>query len=954
MHSSHNTIILVAIFLFVFSAFTVSVSAADYYVKTGGNDSNSGTSDATAWATIDKVNSAFSGLNPGDRILFRRGDTFYGTIKITRSGSSGAPITLGAYGTGDKPVITGFTTITTWTDEGNGIYSAPLTAEELTNMVVINGKQYAMGRWPDSGYNIFESVSSNISITDTELSSSTNWKGAEVVIRKNDWSIDRCLITAHSGQVLSYTSFGTTQDASTGHGYFIQNDIRTLNSYGEWFHDQINGKIYIWFGTSPSSSINVEIATLKNTVCINSNDYITLDNLNFRGSISHLISGNDSYNNDYLTIKNSLLSFAGMNGIQLWGKYGVVTGNTLSNCNQTGICMSGDYHSISTNEIRNIGALPGQGYRGNIACGLLIGGNNCTIEKNIIRLIGYNGIKMSSTADIITIRNNVIDSVLLTLNDGGGIYTVAEGTNRVFDGNIIMNVIGNTTGTPYPDRPIARGIYLDVGSTNVIATNNTAFNCSESGFMIHRASGNRFENNTSFNNPNGFFFQNSSGSNIKNNTIKGNIFFAKAASQYSLKFTSTADDIPAFGTADNNYYARPIDDNEVIYTYSPSTGYKKRTLASWQSFTSQDKNSQKSAVTVSDTSKIDFYYNPSTSNKVITLSQPMVDVTGKKYSGSVTLLPYTSVILMPDPNPSTPAVPVLSSATVEDNAPTVIVLTYNINLASVVPAVTAFSVTVGGTAVTVNSVSVSGNKVSLTLSGRINYGDVVKISYTKPSSSPLQTSEGGQAASFSGQSVTNNCAAPTTTPDPTPEPTPEPTNLPPVISISSPSKGSSYSSPASIDIEVTAYDPDGSIQSVALYNGSIKLGEMTNAPYVFTLKDLEEGSYSLHAVATDNLKSSSTSGALEFHVTAPATERGSFKLYPNPNNGQFSIDYAAPEGLENYTISFVSSQGRTVLTEEVPQDQLVKPYDLSFLTAGIYIVIISSGDILLTQKFIKK
>jgi len=317
-------------------------------------------------------------------------------------------------------------------------------------------------------------------------------------------------------------------------------------------------------------------------------------------------------------------------------------------------------------------------------------------------------------------------------------------------------------------------------------------------------------------------------------------------------------------------------------------------------------------------------------------------------------LPYTSVILMPDPNPSTPAVPVLSSATVEDNAPTVIVLTYNINLASVVPAVTAFSVTVGGTAVTVNSVSVSGNKVSLTLSGRINYGDVVKISYTKPSSSPLQTSEGGQAASFSGQSVTNNCAAPTTTPDPTPEPTPEPTNLPPVISISSPSKGSSYSSPASIDIEVTAYDPDGSIQSVALYNGSIKLGEMTNAPYVFTLKDLEEGSYSLHAVATDNLKSSSTSGALEFHVTAPATERGSFKLYPNPNNGQFSIDYAAPEGLENYTISFVSSQGRTVLTEEVPQDQLVKPYDLSFLTAGIYIVIISSGDILLTQKFIKK
>jgi hypothetical protein len=114
------------------------------------------------------------------------------------------------------------------------------------------------------------------------------------------------------------------------------------------------------------------------------------------------------------------------------------------------------------------------------------------------------------------------------------------------------------------------------------------------------------------------------------------------------------------------------------------------------------------------------------------------------------------------------------------------------------------------------------------------------------------------------------------------------------------------------------------------------------------------GSYSLHAIATDNLKSSSTSGTLEFHITAPEPERGSFKLYPNPNNGQFSIDYAAPEGLENYTISVVNSHGRTVMVEEVPQNQYVKPYDLSNLVSGMYIVVISANDILLTHKFIKR
>ena len=157
---------------------------------------------------------------------------------------------MGAYGTGEKPVITGFTEIKSWNNEGAGIYSASLNAEGLTNMVIIDGRQFAMGRWPDNAYNIFESASSNTSISDTELSSEINWSGAEVVIRKNDWSLDRCQITTHAGQTLSYTSLGTTQDAVVKHGYFIQNDRRTLTSFGEWYHDKANNKIYFFFGAT--------------------------------------------------------------------------------------------------------------------------------------------------------------------------------------------------------------------------------------------------------------------------------------------------------------------------------------------------------------------------------------------------------------------------------------------------------------------------------------------------------------------------------------------------------------------------------------------------------------------------------------------------------------------------------------------------------------------------------
>ena len=86
-------------------------------------------------------------------------------------------------------------------------------------------------------------------------------------------------------------------------------------------------------------------------------------------------------------------------------------------------------------------------------------------------------------------------------------------------------------------------------------------------------------------------------------------------------------------------------------------------------------------------------------------------------------------------------------------------MTYDISLANVVPAVSSFSVLVNSAARSISSVSIVGGKVRLTLSSAVVYGDDVKVSYTKPSSNPLQTSAGGQAASISQKQVTNNVLA---------------------------------------------------------------------------------------------------------------------------------------------------------------------------------------------------
>lgn len=96
------------------------------------------------------------------------------------------------------------------------------------------------------------------------------------------------------------------------------------------------------------------------------------------------------------------------------------------------------------------------------------------------------------------------------------------------------------------------------------------------------------------------------------------------------------------------------------------------------------------------------------------------------------------------------------SSAIENATPTILNMTYNLPLANIVPAASAFTVTVGGVARTVNSIAISDKKVLLTLSNAVVKGDAVKVAYTKPETNPLQTADGLQAASLSAQDVANN------------------------------------------------------------------------------------------------------------------------------------------------------------------------------------------------------
>src|SRR5690606_23591013 len=77
-----------------------------YYVDSvDGNDSNDGLTPASPWKSLSKVNAQV--FAPGDHILFKAGSYFMGQLKPQGSGSSGNPIAIDMYGTGNKPIFDG-------------------------------------------------------------------------------------------------------------------------------------------------------------------------------------------------------------------------------------------------------------------------------------------------------------------------------------------------------------------------------------------------------------------------------------------------------------------------------------------------------------------------------------------------------------------------------------------------------------------------------------------------------------------------------------------------------------------------------------------------------------------------------------------------------------------------------------------------------------------------------
>jgi parallel beta-helix repeat protein len=582
------------------------VSARNYYLSSAGNDTrNTGVSTASPWKSIEKLNGQISVLSPGDSVFFRRGNIFKGSININSSGRAGSPVYFGAWGKGSKPVISGLERISGWKNVSRHIWEAVCQAcgTEFTNFIV-NGKRQPMGRWPNAsapnrGYLKVKWASGNNRLISPDIPDPGRWQDADLVIRTNRWVLERLPILSSKRDTI--TTSPTSYDIDKEFGFFISNHPLTLDRQGEWFFDKHTKKILLFSKTDPSK-LMTEAAVEKALVRIEKQQFITIENLVFKGALHYAVSATGAGD---IEIRNTEAVISGIDAIFFdHCNHTLFEKNKVGFANSSGLMFANCRNTlIRNNDVGNIGLVPGMGSGGSSYnySGIAIYGASNLLENNRIDSVGYHGLRFDG--DSMTVRNNVISNFCMVKDDGGGIYTWGEGNStpearRSIIGNVVFNGIGAAHGTDDTLRVSAEGIYVDDKCNNVDVIGNTIFKCGNVGIFIHNSSHVSIRDNVSYDN--GIQFQLLSAGMplfpIHHCEAKNNTFVARKANQRVATFITDKSwqDIGTMGTLDSNYYCRPADPEMIILSSYKSCQYdvnKTYSLEEWKQISGRDQHS---------------------------------------------------------------------------------------------------------------------------------------------------------------------------------------------------------------------------------------------------------------------------------------------------------------------------------------------------------------------------
>ena len=557
-------------------------ATTNFYVDpVNGSDSNSGTSTAAAFKTIQAAKAAVRAVNASmsdDIVVNLRGGTYPLTSPITfgtsDSGTNGHTVVYQAYN-GETPVITGGKAITGWTAATNGEYKAPVGTLDFRQLYV-NGVRATRARFPDLGSDfqlqgsdktnkLLKVLSSQVSnwghLSQVEMMLETQW-GESYLRLKSISSANGTAdvsIQDHEAGILFPRPFPVLSNGSPLH---FENAHEFLNEPGEFYVDTAAQTVY--YKPRPGedmSTAGVQAPTLQTLFDIKGTNLdspahdLRFSGLTFTGTTWMEATNNgylngqggnynlsaDTSNNQYVgrppagvqASDADRLSFTGNTFTQMGATaldlhHGVhdstVTGNLVHDIAGNGI-MVGKFSdpTVEFHTVYNPPTSPaGEDAREVV--------KNVTVKNNLITRVGEDylgtaginaGFVNSTTID----HNDISDTPWAGISLGWGWQSAAnaEGNNSVSYNRIgnVMNRLCDSAGIYHLSND--PGTVFNGNYIHDVIRMPSACGSAVSGMYLDEGSNNMTLSNNVLSHTDGFINQNRNGSNVTltNNTTSG-------------------------------------------------------------------------------------------------------------------------------------------------------------------------------------------------------------------------------------------------------------------------------------------------------------------------------------------------------------------------------------------------------------------------------------------------
>lgn len=221
----------------------------DYFFDaTGGNDSNNGTSEQTAWKNLTKANSIT--FEPGDRLLLKAGEVWENQQLWPKgSGEDGSPIVIDMYGDESlgKPYIAVNGNVSCPVTYSNGSYTKNSNLVGLTGAVVLRNQQY----WEIHNLEISNDDDFNTNIT------------SQTVVRDGiSISINADLLSSSSDKIMNYFRISDCY-------------IHDIDGPSSWQKIHYGGIVFQVFGANAYSSYDQGAYYFQDVRIENNNFYKT-------------------------------------------------------------------------------------------------------------------------------------------------------------------------------------------------------------------------------------------------------------------------------------------------------------------------------------------------------------------------------------------------------------------------------------------------------------------------------------------------------------------------------------------------------------------------------------------------------------------------------------------------------------------------------------------------------